>query len=114
MTVLCGSPEGLSFSELRKACSLTDGNLNRHLQTLQQAGVVMLHKSFVGSRPRTMIWATDQGRHAFVHYLHSLEETVRHALQVTVRAQQGKGKTAARAPVMGTAQVTGVGEGGSG
>ena len=112
MTVLCGSPEGLSFSELRKACSLTDGNLNRHLQTLQQAGVVRLRKSFVGSRPRTTIWATEQGRDAFVEYLHSLEKTVRYALEVTVQAKQRQEK-AAGTPIIGAAHVSRSGEGGT-
>ena len=37
--------EGLAFSELKQLCALTDGNLNRHLQVLQEAGLVDVRKA---------------------------------------------------------------------
>ena len=30
MSTLCAADEGLAFTDLRDACGLTDGNLNRH------------------------------------------------------------------------------------
>jgi DNA-binding transcriptional ArsR family regulator len=35
---LAGHSEGLAFSELKALCGLTDGNLSRHLQVLEEAG----------------------------------------------------------------------------
>lgn len=96
LTVLCGSPAGLAFSELKDECGLTDGNLNRHLRTLQEAGVVVVHKGFVGSRPRTTIVMTDSGRQQFVRYLQSLEETVQRALRATVEAEHRAGNALAQ------------------
>jgi len=40
MTSLVTRPEGLLFSELKRLCALTDGNLSRHLDVLREAGVV--------------------------------------------------------------------------
>ena len=37
--------EGLAFSDLKQFCALTDGNLNRHLQVLQEAGLVEVRKA---------------------------------------------------------------------
>ena len=36
MTSLVGHPKGLAFGDLKKLCNLTDGNLSRHLQVLQE------------------------------------------------------------------------------
>lgn len=73
MSSLCGSPSGLSFSELRDACSLTDGNLNRHLKTLQDAGAVYSRKGSRSRKTQTMIFISDLGRNEFVQYLKTLE-----------------------------------------
>lgn len=52
MSVLCASaPTGLSFSELRAQCGLTDGNLNRHLKTLEEAGAITRQRTQRGSGP---------------------------------------------------------------
>jgi len=92
MTALCGAPQGMAFSELRRECGLTDGNLNRHLHTLQEAGMVRMGKGFVGARPRTTIWVTDRGREEFARYLESLEAMVQRALRATGLAAQPKSR----------------------
>ena len=59
VSALCGADnDGLSFKSLKEDCSLTDGNLSRHLKTLEEAGAVRIEKSFVGSRPRTSSFAS--------------------------------------------------------
>ena len=40
MTSLATRPRGSSFNDLKQACALTDGNLNRHLDVLHKAGLV--------------------------------------------------------------------------
>lgn len=52
------------FAYLRTELGLTDGNLSRHLQVLEQAGFVAVEKAFEGRRPRTWVAATPEGRAA--------------------------------------------------
>ena len=52
MSMLAASPE-LSFTELRDALSMTDGNLTSHMRTLQEAGYVAVSKSFQDNRSLT-------------------------------------------------------------
>jgi DNA-binding MarR family transcriptional regulator len=76
MSMLAASPE-LSFTELRDALSMTDGNLTTHIRTLQQAGYVSVTKSFQNNRPLTTCSLTGAGRKAFTHYINLLEQVVR-------------------------------------
>ncbi len=73
--------EGLAFSDLKQLCALTDGNLNRHLLVLQDAGLVEVRKASDGSRPQTLCKLTPQGRRRFVEYIGVLERVVDDALQ---------------------------------
>ena len=72
LSALCASRDGLAFTELRDACRLTDGNLNRHLKTLEEEGVVRIHKAFVDDKPRTTIALTRGGLARFNLYLENL------------------------------------------
>ncbi|HEX8771099.1 MAG TPA: transcriptional regulator [Acidimicrobiales bacterium] len=49
------------FGYLRDALGLTDGNLSRHLRTLEEAGYIEIHKGYEGRRPRTWITLTRAG-----------------------------------------------------
>ena len=64
------------FGFLKDALSLTDGNLSRHLQVLEEAGFVKVSKTFEGRRPRTWISATRAGRAAFASELSALRELI--------------------------------------
>src|SRR5215467_11602790 len=77
MTSLMAHPKGLAFSDLRQLCGLTDGNLSRHLQVLQQAGVVEVTKGYEHNRPLTTCRLTPSGRKRFLDYLAVLEKVVR-------------------------------------
>ena len=72
--------EGLAFPDLKQQCALTDGNLNRHLQVLQDAGLVDVRKEFSNRRPQTLCRLTDEGRRRFVEYIGVLEQIVEDAL----------------------------------
>jgi DNA-binding transcriptional ArsR family regulator len=67
------------FGDLKHLCGLTDGNLSRHLQVLQQAGLVDLAKGFERNRPQTMCRITREGRARYLEYLRVLEKVVRDA-----------------------------------
>jgi DNA-binding MarR family transcriptional regulator len=81
MSVLCGSRKGISFTELKGACHLTDGNLNRHLKVLEEADAIRIEKAFVDSKPRTTIFLSDTGWKRFSEYLDALAGVVEKARQ---------------------------------
>lgn len=79
LTSLADHPKGLSFTELRDLCGLTDGNLSRHVQILEEAKLVTITKGFEGRRPLTTCQLTDTGRRRFSDYLGVLEQVLRSA-----------------------------------
>ena len=50
---LASHAQGLLFNDLKGLCTLTDGNLSRHLQILHDAGVVEVWKGYQNNRPQT-------------------------------------------------------------
>jgi DNA-binding transcriptional ArsR family regulator len=72
--------QGLAFCDLKQLCALTDGNLNRHLQVLQEAGLVEVRKETGGARPQTICRLTPLGRDRFADYIRVLEQVVEDAL----------------------------------
>src|SRR5687767_10618101 len=72
MTSLMTHGEGLLFNDLKRLCSLTDGNLSRHLDVLSEAGYVTIAKGFDGRRPQTMLRLTPSGKARFLGYLEEL------------------------------------------
>lgn len=80
MTSLITHPEGRLFGELKQLCALTDGNLNRHLDVLQHAGLVEIWKRFDHRRPQTLCRLTPAGRQRFLDYLAQLERVLHDAL----------------------------------
>jgi DNA-binding HxlR family transcriptional regulator len=86
---------GLAFSELKQLCALTDGNLNRHLLVLQEAGLVDVTKHTTGPRPQTICQLTVAGQERFAEYISVLERVVRDAVEARstepTQAQQATG-----------------------
>ena len=66
----------LSFNELKTMLSLTDGNLSAHSRKLDEAGYIVIEKSFRGRRPYTAMRLTAKGRKAFERYLETLRQIV--------------------------------------
>jgi len=75
MSMLAASNE-LSFTEMRDALNMTDGNLTTHIRTLQEAGYVSITKSFHNNRPLTTCSMTNTGRKAFTGYINLLEKII--------------------------------------
>jgi DNA-binding MarR family transcriptional regulator len=86
MSSLATHPEGLLFNDLKDLCSLTDGNLSRHMQLLQESKLVEVWKGFKNNRPQTLVRLTDAGRKRFLEYVQELEHVVADALAATGRA----------------------------
>ncbi len=80
LTGLLTHPTGLLFNDLKNLCALTDGNLSRHLQILQDAALVEVWKGFKGKRPQTLCRITAEGRARFREYLNTLEHVIADAL----------------------------------
>jgi len=83
LTSLVTHHKGLSFVQLKKLCSLTDGNLSRHVKVLNEAGFVSIEKSFVDNRPQTFCRITEDGQSAFTAYIEVLESIVKDASSLT-------------------------------
>jgi DNA-binding transcriptional ArsR family regulator len=79
MSHLAAAAHGLTFSALRDACGLTDGNLSRHLKSLEEAGAVACEKRFVKLKPQTTVRLTPQGLARFSDYLTALEQALKQA-----------------------------------
>jgi len=90
MSTLLGTPNGLTFTELKTACDLTDGNLNRHLKVLQEASAVTVKKRFVKNRPQTKVNLSKSGRADFMAYLQSLEAVLLDAATKVADSQGDK------------------------
>jgi predicted ArsR family transcriptional regulator len=76
LTCLITHPSGLPFPEMKKLCGLTDGNLNRHLQVLQEAMLINIAKGPDRARPQTLYRVTALGRKRYVDYLGVLERVI--------------------------------------
>ena len=79
LTSLLTHPKGVAFSDLKELCSLTDGNLSRHLRVLEEAGLVEIAKGHERNRPLTVCRITTVGRKRYLEYLSTLEQVVRDA-----------------------------------
>jgi len=76
LTSLVTHTQGLTFGELKQLCALTDGNLSRHLQVLEEAGLITLFKGVEHNRPLTLCRITAQGRRRYIEYLSVLERVL--------------------------------------
>jgi len=81
LTSLVAHPKGLAFGDLKQMCALTDGNLSRHLQVLEEASLIDIAKGYDHNRPQTVCRITAEGRQRYLDYLKVLERVVRDAAQ---------------------------------
>ena len=79
VSILCAAADGATFNDLKAECELTDGNLSRHLKTLEDAGMIRISKNFVGVKPQTTVYLSDNGRDGFLTYLQALETVLQKA-----------------------------------
>ena len=62
---------------IKEVLDLTDGNLSRHLQVLEEAaGLVIIEKDFQGKRPRTRVRSTRRGRKAVNDHLQTMQALI--------------------------------------
>ncbi len=92
LTSLVSNPKGLIFNDLKQLCSLTDGNLSRHLSVLEAENMVEITKGVEHNRPQTFCRITREGRERFLEYLSTLEQVVKDAARVS-KDEHGAGLT---------------------
>jgi DNA-binding MarR family transcriptional regulator len=66
--------ENIDFVYLKRVTNLSWGNLSKHLTKLEEAGYVMMEKTFENKKPKTLIWLSDEGREAFQQYKDNLQQ----------------------------------------
>jgi DNA-binding MarR family transcriptional regulator len=69
--------EEVEFTYLRNLLEVTDGNLGAHLRKLEEAGYIIINKTFVERKPRTYLSATANGRKVFSEHVAALESILR-------------------------------------
>ena len=65
------------FTFLKKAIGTTDGNLSINLSKLEEAGYIIVKKSFKGKKPVTTCSLSQKGKKAFSEYVKALESYIR-------------------------------------
>src|SRR3984885_7260379 len=80
LSSLAAHPAGLLFTELRTLCALTDGNLSRQLQQLEEAKFVEVWKGTKNNRPQTLVKLSVAGRKRFLEYIAVVEGLVADAV----------------------------------
>jgi len=83
LTSLVANPKGLIFNDLKQLCSLTDGNLSRHLRVLETDKMIEIVKGHDRNRPQTICRITPEGRKRYLDYLSTLEQVVKDAVKGT-------------------------------
>jgi DNA-binding MarR family transcriptional regulator len=90
LTSLLTHPNGLSFVELKQLCALTDGNLARHLQVLEEDKMIQISKEEDRGRAQTTVRITASGRKRYMEYLTILEQVVRDAASVVEASEDDR------------------------
>jgi DNA-binding transcriptional ArsR family regulator len=70
------SIDSISFTDLKSALELSDGNLSVHARKLEDAGYINCTKSFDGRTPRTEFSIAPAGRRAFEKYLDHMDALI--------------------------------------
>ncbi len=69
--------EGVEFNTLKDLLGVTDGNLASHLKGLEKAGIICVHKQFVGRKPNTSYTISEEGKRQFNAHIDALEKLLK-------------------------------------
>ena len=73
--------EAATFTELKDALGVTQGNLSIQMRKLEDAGYIEVEKKIVGRKPLTTIRLTPTGKDAFKVYVEALAGVLGGALK---------------------------------
>jgi DNA-binding HxlR family transcriptional regulator len=69
--------ETYDFNSLKETLNVTDGNLASHLKALEEKGMIIVNKKFIGRKPNTSYSATQTGISDFQQHLKALEDLIK-------------------------------------
>jgi DNA-binding MarR family transcriptional regulator len=64
------------FGFLQQTLDLTSGNLSRHLQALEDGGLIVIERGYLGKRARTWVRATKRGHQALAEEIANLKALI--------------------------------------
>ena len=67
------SEERVDFTRIKEVTKATSGNVSVQIQTLEQAGYILVKKSFKDNYPNTELSLTSKGLDAFEKYVEALK-----------------------------------------
>ena len=76
MSMLAVNDE-VSFNDLKEMLEVTDGNLATHLVSLEENGLIKVHKGFIGRKTNTTYSITRTGEKAFNDHITALENIIK-------------------------------------
>jgi DNA-binding transcriptional ArsR family regulator len=77
IVALLAAVEEADFQYLRQTTGLTQGNLSAHLSKLEEAGYIVIEKSFRGKYPLTLCRMTELGREVLDNYRKVIQAALR-------------------------------------
>lgn len=75
----------LTFNDLKKLLSTSDGNLSVHARKLEEADYIACEKTFEGRMPKTEYKLTAAGRKALERYLDEMESLIKSTRALTAK-----------------------------
>ncbi len=73
MVAILYAVESADFLYLQRETGLTKGNLSSHLSKLEEAGYLIVEKTYRGKIPLTILRLSEKGRKAFEEYRKQLK-----------------------------------------
>jgi len=90
LTTLITASAPVAFNDLKQLCTLTDGNLSRHLKVLEDEQLVAIEKGTDHNRPLTLCRITPRGRIRYLEYLSTLEQVLKDAAAIAGTGEEEK------------------------
>jgi DNA-binding MarR family transcriptional regulator len=68
--------ESADYMFLMRQAGLTWGNLSAHLSKLEEAGYILIEKTYRGKRPYTLVRLSEKGRMVFKNYMQQMKSVL--------------------------------------
>lgn len=68
--------DSVDFNTLKETLDVTDGNLASHLKALEDNNLIKIKKKFIGRKPNTSYFLTENGSQQFNQHLNALEKLI--------------------------------------
>ncbi len=90
ITAALAGGERVEFGFVRDVVEVSDSVLSKQIARLETAGVVEVHKGYVGKRPRTWLSITPEGAARYEQHVGALQAVIATAADTSARRKAGK------------------------